>query len=646
MEKTNLNVSPYYDDFTENKNFHRVLFRPGFSVQARELTQLQSILQNQVERFGRHMFKEGTVVIPGATGFTKEYYAVKLQSTISGADISEQLQDYVGKRITGRTSGVVAEVVQAVAANTTDPITLYVKYVSSGTDNVTAVFQNGENIHANGTVGSFGSGIDSATLQATDATAIGSSANIEEGVYFIRGHFVRVAQQRLILDKYTNNPSYRVGLTVTESLETPEEDTSLLDNAQGSTNLNAKGAHRLKLTLTLAKLSLTSTDDSNFIELLRTDQGVLQEKARNTEYSVIGETLARRTYDESGDYAVRPFQLDIRETSNDGLNNGIYDPGTITDDQNAASDNYLTIQVSPGKAYVRGYEVETIAPRYIDVLKPRTFENYNAAVTPVEVGNFVRVTRAYGSPEISPFISGDLSEPYRQIGLFDTKTTSDGSKSGAQIGVARARAFEHFSGTANSQSEFGTDAQYNLYLFDIRMFTKLTMSGTPSTIPVAGDKITGVSTGAYGFVVAHEVDGTTDITTGTTITVASVVGNFTAGEKVTCSSSAETDEILENTGNTDLTISTVSGFDFSRVKQTYMPSTDSGTDPHFTSDVVLETSTTIARLTTILTGNKDAVDGFLQDYVKDLELGYTIYFQCVQRGSLKKRNFKEISVKN
>ena len=72
------------------------------------------------------------------------------------------------------------------------------------------------------------------------------------------------------------------------------------------------------------------------------------------------------------------------------------------------------------------------------------------------------------------------------------------------------------------------------------------MSGTPSAVPVAGDKITGVSTGAYGFVVAHEVDGTTDMTGSTTITVASVVGNFTAGEKVTCTSSTETDQIIEN----------------------------------------------------------------------------------------------------
>src|SRR6056300_71910 len=105
MEKTNLNVSPYYDDFAENKDFHRVLFRPGFAVQARELTQLQSILQNQIERHGRHVFKEGTVVIPGAVGFTNEYYAVKLQSTFGGSDITDDIQDFVGTRITGATRG-------------------------------------------------------------------------------------------------------------------------------------------------------------------------------------------------------------------------------------------------------------------------------------------------------------------------------------------------------------------------------------------------------------------------------------------------------------------------------------------------------------------------------------------------------------
>ena len=60
--QTNLNVDPYYDDFDESKNFHRILFRPGLAVQARELTQIQSILQNQVDRFAEHMFKEGSIV--------------------------------------------------------------------------------------------------------------------------------------------------------------------------------------------------------------------------------------------------------------------------------------------------------------------------------------------------------------------------------------------------------------------------------------------------------------------------------------------------------------------------------------------------------------------------------------------------------
>ena len=59
-QKTNLNISPYYDDFNQDNNFYKVLFRPGRPVQARELTTLQSILQNQVQSFGSHVFKEGS----------------------------------------------------------------------------------------------------------------------------------------------------------------------------------------------------------------------------------------------------------------------------------------------------------------------------------------------------------------------------------------------------------------------------------------------------------------------------------------------------------------------------------------------------------------------------------------------------------
>src|SRR6056300_408336 len=76
--ETNFNQSPYFDDFNEEKNFHRVLFRPGYAVQARELTQLQSILQNQVERFANEIMVDGTIVTGGGL-ITDQTNYVKLR---------------------------------------------------------------------------------------------------------------------------------------------------------------------------------------------------------------------------------------------------------------------------------------------------------------------------------------------------------------------------------------------------------------------------------------------------------------------------------------------------------------------------------------------------------------------------------------
>ena len=79
-QKTNLNVAPYYDDFAQDKNFYKVLFRPGYSIQARELTQLQSSLQNQIESFGKYAFKQGELVIPGEVALNTKLNFVKLSS--------------------------------------------------------------------------------------------------------------------------------------------------------------------------------------------------------------------------------------------------------------------------------------------------------------------------------------------------------------------------------------------------------------------------------------------------------------------------------------------------------------------------------------------------------------------------------------
>ena len=427
-QKTDLNVAPYYDDFDPNDKFNRVLFRPGFAVQARELTTLQSILQNQVERNGRHFFKEGSMVVPGQISTTNKYYAVKLQATFSGNAISTYLSSYVGKIITGSISGITARVIAVEAATSTDAPTLYVNYLTTATSTANATastgastagttlrFVDGESLAADAVINSESAGTNTSTLLTSNATAIGSSAKIEEGIYFVRGQFVKVEEQRIILDKYTNTPSYRVGLTVGEILETPENDTTLLDNATGTSNVNAKGAHRLKTTLTLSKLPLGSSADENFIELLNLSNGRINSIVDKTEYSIFQDNLARRTFDESGNYTVRPFDIEFKETLDDGINNGVYSSGSTTDSGNTASEDFMTVQISPGKAYVRGYEVETLTPTFIDIKKPRNTENFNEAITGIEVGNFVRVEKCFGSPDLTPFISGEVEEPYREV---------------------------------------------------------------------------------------------------------------------------------------------------------------------------------------------------------------------------------------
>ena len=230
--------------------------------------------------------------------------------------------------------------------------------------------------------------------------------------------FVKVPAQTIILEKYSNTPSYKIGVDIGETLTSSTEDSSLLDNAQGTTNENAPGADRLKVSMTLAKKSLTATDSTDFIELMRLSAGEVVKKQEITEYNRLQETLARRTFDESGDYSVRPFGIDIRENLNDGSNEGVYESTQTTDSGNTPSESLATIQIDPGKAYIKGYEVETVVPTFIDLEKPRNSEEFDSAITNVEVGNIVKVNNVNGSPDIN-FVTTDVPAAYKEITLHN-----------------------------------------------------------------------------------------------------------------------------------------------------------------------------------------------------------------------------------
>ena len=412
--KTDFNVSPYWDDYNISDDFYRVLFRPGYAVQARELTTLQSILQNQIEQFGNHVFKDGALVIPGSLAYDSKYYALKLQSTFGSNTVATYLSQYVGATITGATSGVTAQVINYSVADssTGDPDTLFIKYITTSTvDNSTVVFSDNENISADKVISSYAIDAASAQAQATSATATGSAVTVLGGIYFIRGFMVQNTEQSLILDKYTSTPSYRIGWTVTESIITSAEDTSLLDNAQGSSNYAAAGANRFKILLTLTKKTLTTTDDSNFVELARVENGVLVNKIMATQYSIINDMLARRTNDESGDYIVKHFDIETRENLNDGTNRGVYTAAE------GGVETKETFSISPGKAYVDGYEVGLPGTSYVNFDKARTTKNVQNDTVPANLGQYAKVTNVYGQPDITQ--SGATLDAFKEVQLYD-----------------------------------------------------------------------------------------------------------------------------------------------------------------------------------------------------------------------------------
>ena len=517
---TDFNLSPYYDDFSESKSFHRILFRPAFAVQARELTQSQTILQNQFEKMGNHIFESGAQMIPGEITFDLQYYSVKLTS-FSG---TTNLSDFNGLKLVGQTSAVEAKIVGVDVATSTDPNTLYVKYTKTGVGNATTDFVAGETMVAvHGTLGN---------LTAVCTTSqIGSAASVAAGTYYINGYAVNVDKQTIVLDKYTNAPSYRIGLSVAESFVTPNNDASLVDNAQGSSNANAPGAHRFKIALTLSKLALTSIEDSNFIELLRLSNGALQNIVRTTDYGILEDTLARRTSDESGDYTIRQFDLDIREHLSSGTNRGIYTSG------NGGDATKLALGLSPGKAYVKGYEIEKVGTEFVAIDKARTFGTENGFPTKFDVENYINVSNAYGSPDVS-FYTGE-TEAYKKLELklasptYTAGTiTANNENLILDIGRAKSKGYEYngtTSGTITSAIPYAPSSSqiFKHYLFDIEMFAHIGLTSNQTF--TTGEKLTGGTSGASGIVES--------VSTGTSSTIAS----STAANPVVITMSADLD---------------------------------------------------------------------------------------------------------
>ena len=401
----NIFATTYKDDFLDSDNYHRILFNSGRALQARELTQLQTIIQREIERFGRNIFKDGAAVDPISNIFVNKIDFVKLASgTLPAA----------GTELTGATSGVVAVVRETIAAADGDPDTLLVDYTdtSSGTPGATPVtFTAGETLNPGGLV-----------IAGSNAFGKSTKGLTGEGVFFVQGHFVYSEAQETIVSKYSSTPTDDLGFKVEERILTTDDDAALYDNQGAVPNITAPGADRYQIKLTLtARSKVTSSD--NFVYTAKIVDGeVVSTNNGRGDYNKVLDLVAQRTYEESGNYTVKPFVATFEEDS---------------------ANTHLNLLVDPGIAYVNGYRAQPLSSR-IRVEKPTDTITITDAVAAANYGNYLLADKVKGDFDTNNFAAVDLR--------------SDSAYLGSTIGSARIRAVTD-----------APNSEYRYYLFDVNM---------------------------------------------------------------------------------------------------------------------------------------------------------------------------------
>lgn len=472
-----LNAPPYYDDAADAiaKNYNRILFKPGYAVQARELTQLQSILQDQVGKFGNHVFKNGSVVAGCDFKLDTARDFIKVLDEDASGILVENIEDYVGAKVIGLTSSIQAEIIHAIGGSEADSPnlnTLYLRYLSGDGSTDAVHFFPGETIRV----------IESEVLgQVPDTFVVddtfeegnyyfgrGSFVTLDDGIIFLDGKFLPFAKTTVELLKYNAFPSCRLGFEIAESIITHETDTSLLDPAQGSFNYAAPGADRYVTTASLVKYNLDETVSDDFTEYLMIVNGKLNTSVTGDRiYADLGRNLAKRTFDESGNYTVKSFPILVKEHLDTGTNGGLL-PYNAENPAAGGDETLLAIGIEAGKAYVSGYAYETRQTEYLFVPKGRTTNVVEEVAIATAFGSYILVDNFCGNWDIAAGDTVSLrGTAANAIGTSGSPTGGAQSATGApgsQIGTARVRYIVHENGTPGVYN-----TSYRMYLYDIQM---------------------------------------------------------------------------------------------------------------------------------------------------------------------------------
>lgn len=523
-----LSSGPYWDDFNRDKNFHRILHKPRLPVQTRELNQVQSIFQNQVEQLTTGIFREGAAVTGGQQTFSNTVFTLQVvRSDDVNINNFYNSNTATGVLVRGVTSGAEAIVNQVDTQTGSDYAAIIISPLTA------EAFEANETLQFIQPVTEVVVGQMVAAPEGL-VTKNACTFSVDAGVFYLRGHLVDVKKQTIVINTSSTRASSRIGFEVNETIVTYDDDGTLLDPALETTNYAAPGADRLKVEGVLATRPVRDAQpnaDDGFIEIGRVIDGVYQMNPDRLEREFIEQTLARRTYDESGDYVVSPFQLFVRDhnppvrvpnitgfvTGNTTssiiqasstettilLANGstsnvttLFDSEVVVGDTlvvrgesrevtavtsntvltvnepftkdfedeiaTVISPNKLNLELGKGKAYVRGYEVETLGITKLEADRARTTQAIDNGYVGTPFGPYVQVNRDRGVFDVSTLELVDV----HSVDFSGITNNSAGVYGSSKIGTARVRSFLYESGNDEPNNV------YRLYLVNAEFDTK------------------------------------------------------------------------------------------------------------------------------------------------------------------------------
>jgi hypothetical protein len=414
----------YRDFYDAEDGYHRVLFNSGKALQARELIESQTIIQEEIARFGRNIFKEGALVNPGGATVNNKLEYIRLD-TSSIVD-----SNWIGKTLTNDTtsgSGIELKVLEIVDSVSGDPTTLYVQYTDtvniadttkaprvSSLDTLYRVDNTQQTVLV----------IDD-SLDSISASGRATKAHFSPGDFFVQGHFVYMEGGSSFISKYDSLPTADIGFLIEQNIITEDQDNQLYDNQGQVPNVSAPGAHRYQI-----KLIPTTRDqvlqEENFVFVARVVNGIITREVTTFDsYNRINDLLAQRTKEESGNYVVEDFKAIFEEKDSSNLN----------------------LAVTDGIAYVDGYRLD-IGTTDITVSKSRGDVAKSNEPVPATYGNYVYIKH----DETDPL---DNSEGFGRLDVFGTFRLRNSS--GNDIGFCNVRGIQR------------DPTGYRLYIFNIRM---------------------------------------------------------------------------------------------------------------------------------------------------------------------------------